>query len=437
VGNGDRRTATYDCLKHLIFDDPTLQTGLDDFGTLGDSYLSDETLYRGDKGNICPLSKGNPYGGNYRKCSRRCGCPDKQGWSDLRPDEVCWTYRKGRRAGKEEIAPYHQTSISDWPRVAAPGAVGRTDTVNISPRVYPIRLEPNKTFAGRTENGHIGCKHCKSSRIVKNGKRGDKQLYLCKACGKQFIDNGCFPRMRTSARAISTALEAYFDGLSLSKIVGLLRRAFGITISRVSVWGWIQKYVPLVKALLDRIRVNAVGTWHVDETMVRVKGKNHWFWDGIDHDTRFIIMGLLTRTRTISAAKEFFNGARSQVGNRAPAIIVTDGCGAYRKGVSKNFWGKVQLGECKLIQKQGLRARIGKLSNNLIERFHNTLKDRTKIVRGFGSKKGAFNALSGFVIQYNYLRPHMALHGETPAVTAGIRLPFENGWGDLIQWALS
>ena len=139
----------------------------------------------------------------------------------------------------------------------------------------------------------------------------------------------------------------------------------------------------------------------------------------------------------ISAAKDFFNGARSQVGHRAPAIIVTDGCGAYRKGVSKNFWGKVQLGECKLIQKQGLRARIGKLSNNLIERFHNTLKDRTKIVRGFGSKKGAFNALSGFVIQYNYLRPHMALHGDTPAITAGIRLPIENGWGDLIQWAMN
>lgn len=89
----------------------------------------------------------------------------------------------------------------------------------------------------------------------------------------------------------------------------------------------------------------------------------------------------------------------------APTIIVTDGCSAYRKGATKNFWGKVQLGQCRLIQKQSLRAWIGRLSNNLIERFHNTLKDRTRIVRGFGSKKGAFNALSGFMIQYNNLRP--------------------------------
>jgi len=70
-----------------------------------------------------------------------------------------------------------------------------------------------------------------------------------------------------------------------------------------------------------------------------------------------------------------------------------------------------------------------------IERFHNTLKDRVKTLRGFGSRSGAINALDGFVIQYNFLRRHTALMGRTPAEKAGIRLPIKNGWGDLIQWA--
>ena len=426
----------FDELKNTVFDNPTLQTGLDDFGVPSGSYLSRETLFRGDKGNICPLVEGNPYGGNYRECSRRCGCPDKQGWSDLWPNEICWTYCKGRRAGKKEIAPYHQTLISDWAGVAAPNPVGKPDSMSIKPRVFPIRLEPNKTFAGRTETGHVGCKYCKSNKVVKNGIRDGKQLYKCKACRRQFTDNGCFPGMRTNARAVSVALEAYFDGLSLSKVVGLLRRAFGIIVSRTTIWKWIQKYIPIVKRLVDRIEVSATSSWHVDETVIKIKGKNHWFWDGIDYETRFIVMVLLSRKRTIPIAKEFFQRAKERVGGLAPEVIITDACGVYRKGVAKSFWRKVQLGECRLIQKQGLRARVGKMSNNIIERFHNTLKDRTKTLRGFGSKTGAANALDGFVIQYNFLRQHKTLHGETPAIAAGIRLPIENGWGDLIQWAI-
>lgn len=307
--------------------------------------------------------------------------------------------------------------------------------MSIRPPTNHIKLEPNKTFAGRTETGHVGCKFCKSHQVVKNGKRGEKQLYRCKACGKQFVDNECFPKMRTNARAISVALEAYFDGLSLAKVVNLLKRVYGIVVNRATVWRWIQKYVPKVKVLLGKFTVDATSSWHADETAIKVKGKLHWFWDGIDYDTRFIVMGQLTRRRSTVNAKSFFQGAKKRTGGRAPKVIVTDGCGAYRRGVNKTFWRKVQLGECTLIQKEGLKARIGKLSNNIIERFHNTLKDRVKTLRGFGSRGGASNALDGFVIQYNFLREHTSLNGRTPAEETGLGLPFCNGWGDLIQWA--
>jgi len=75
------------------------------------------------------------------------------------------------------------------------------------------------------------------------------------------------------------------------------------------------------------------------------------------------------------------------------------------------------------------------MSNNIIERFDNTLKDRVKITRGFGFKNGATNALDGFVIQYNFLRNHTTL-GKTPAQATRLDLPIEKSWGDMIQWSI-
>jgi len=186
--------------------------------------------------------------------------------------------------------------------------------VSIKPPVKSIRLAPNKTFAGRTDTGRVGCKFCQSHDVVKWGKNGEKQRYRCKKCGKTFCNDGAFPGMRLNARAVSLSLEMYFDSLSLAKITRFLKRAYGIVVSRVSVWNWIQKFVPMVKKLTSRLVPDAAYSWHVDETAVKVKGDLRWFWDGIDYVTRFIVMGHLSEARIMKDAKIFFKGARKQIG---------------------------------------------------------------------------------------------------------------------------
>jgi transposase-like protein len=41
-------------------------------------------------------------------------------------------------------------------------------------------------------HGHVMnvmiCPHCASPELAKNGHRRGKQCYLCKACGKQFVN---------------------------------------------------------------------------------------------------------------------------------------------------------------------------------------------------------------------------------------------------------
>jgi len=41
----------------------------------------------------------------------------------------------------------------------------------------------------------------------------------------------------------------------------------------------------------------------------------------------------------------------------------------------------------------------------------------------------------GIAIDYDFLRPHLSLDGQTPAQAAKISLPFNDGWGDLMTWA--
>jgi hypothetical protein len=66
-----------------------------------------------------------------------------------------------------------------------------------------------------------------------------------------------------------------------------------------------------------------------------------------------------------------------------------------------------------------------------MERFNGELRDREKIVRGV--KKSDSPLLSGLQIYHNYIRPHMALEGKTPAEVAGIKVEGENKWLTLIQ----
>jgi len=59
------------------------------------------------------------------------------------------------------------------------------------------------------------------------------------------------------------------------------------------------------------------------------------------------------------------------------------------------------------------------------------IRDREKVVRGV--KREDSPLISGLQIYHNYVRPHMALDGKTPAEVAGIKVQGENKWITLIQ----
>lgn len=61
-----------------------------------------------------------------------------------------------------------------------------------------------------------------------------------------------------------------------------------------------------------------------------------------------------------------------------------------------------------------------------------TLKERTKVMRGLKTLESMNAFLQGWIIHYNYFRPHLSLQDRTPAQVAGINFPYRN-WKELIE----
>ena len=92
----------------------------------------------------------------------------------------------------------------------------------------------------------LTCKFCQSPEVVKHGKKGTAQRYLCNSCNHHFVNNGIkFPRMRSNEHIIVTSLNLYFEGLSARKVQKQMNDIYGEELSQTTIWSWVQKYSKL------------------------------------------------------------------------------------------------------------------------------------------------------------------------------------------------
>ncbi len=80
-----------------------------------------------------------------------------------------------------------------------------------------------------------------------------------------------------------------------------------------------------------------------------------------------------------------------------------------------------------IVENAARKARIkARETNNIVEKLHETLKDRLKPLRHLKSEETAKIWLDGWFVYYNFLRPHLSLKGKTHAEACGIDLNIEN-----------
>jgi len=88
--------------------------------------------------------------------------------------------------------------------------------------------------------------------------------------------------MRANPHAITVALDLYFKGVSLRKIVDHLKQFERVNVSYAAVLYWIQKYVALMRGYVDTLRPELSRVFHADETKVMraLKRTDSAFIDG-------------------------------------------------------------------------------------------------------------------------------------------------------------
>jgi transposase-like protein/ribosomal protein L37AE/L43A len=270
-----------------------------------------------------------------------------------------------------------------------------------------------------------GCKFCGSKRIVRYGHSKHIQRWWCKDCQRKFVDNDALPRMKTPIIQVASALSMFYEGMSLHGIRRNFEQTYKSYPSNSTIYYWVVRFTKEAIGKAKDCKPSVGDVWIADETILKIEGKNLWFWDIIDDETRFLLASHISLSRTTRDAKALVERASERAG-KTPKVIITDKLQAYLDGIELAFGA-----DTKHIPRKGLAT---KPDINLIERFHGTLKARTKVMRGLKKRETAKLITDGWLIHYNFFRPHEALGEKTPAEKAGIKFPFRN-WLDVVKGA--
>ncbi len=225
--------------------------------------------------------------------------------------------------------------------------------------------------------------------------------------------------------ALSSGMQLYFTGESLRNVQKFLKLQ-GVSISHVAVMKWINKYTALMTKYLEKIKPNVGDTWRADEIWVKIDGNMKYLFAMMDDETRFWIAQEVAETKYKHDARNLLRMSKELMGKK-PTTFITDGLASYHDAYKREFW-TLKAPRTEHIRHIKLR---GDIHNNKMERMNGEIRDREKTMRGL--KKADTQILKGYQLYHNYIRPHEALNGKTPAEACGIQIKGNNKWKTLIE----
>jgi transposase, IS6 family len=168
-----------------------------------------------------------------------------------------------------------------------------------------------------------------------------------------------------------------------------LKRMFanrGVQVDHTTLSRWIQVYAPeLEKRIRPHLRTSN-GSWRVDETYIRVKGKWVYLYRAVDAAGQTIDF-LLSAKRDAAAAQRFFRKALKQPHTVNPRTITVDKNAAYpiaTKAMKRDgeLWRFAKLRQVKFL-------------NNIVEQDHRRIKRLVRPGLGFKSFVTATQTIAG------------------------------------------
>ncbi len=160
--------------------------------------------------------------------------------------------------------------------------------------------------------------------------------------------------------------------------------------------------------------------------------------NAIDSKTKYVLAHLFVEKRTVMKCVEFlgqikitcykqilekyFQENKKSRNKRKLITFVCDKFENYRSAFNKLFYrvAKLRFGVPIKAKKNGL-----KYNNNHIERYNQEIKDRIKIMRNFGSEKGAEYFLNLKHIIHNFVNPPYAAKRKDSCRSSKYRFRFK------------
>lgn len=180
-----------------------------------------------------------------------------------------------------------------------------------------------------------------------------------------------------------------------------LFRIRGVQVDHATLQRWVFKFSPMIERNAHRRKFKVGDSWRMDETYVRVSGKDRYLYRAVDKSGATVDF-LLTRRRMKGSAQKFLNKVLSN--NPKPRVINIDKSGANTAGIltinKRSIWSTPKV-----------KIRRVKYLNNIIEQDHRAIKRRISITTGFKEFESAQRTLAAIetthMIRKNQIRnPH-------------------------------
>ncbi|MGF1873642.1 IS6 family transposase [Photobacterium indicum] len=162
-----------------------------------------------------------------------------------------------------------------------------------------------------------------------------------------------------------------------------------VQVDHATIHRWVLEYAPQLEAAFRNGKKRAVsGSWRMDETYIKVKGRWFYLYRAVDKfgDT---IDFMLTEKRDEAAARSFFNKAIGQHG--LPEKVVIDKSGSNAAALDTLNWqiwfAGIIGGFIEVLQVKYL--------NNIVEQSHRAVKWKMQTALGFKSIEGAEASIAG------------------------------------------
>ena len=301
----------------------------------------------------------------------------------------------------------------------------------------------------KTEVKNLCCPKCKDKLVKKNGKRktenrgGVIQRYQCKKCNYRFTKDDGFFRMRNNPKKITCAIDLFYRGTSTRKVQEHFQAFYPHNSCNSTIYRWVIKYSSMISNFTDNLKLKTGKEIQVDEMEYHRRQEHKkkgvvkdWFIDSIDCKTRYMVASKYAKRREKVELREVLAKVKYKTEGYV-TIITTDGYTAYENLVKKTWGYNNKEGKYKIIHNKVIASR-GEGFNLFIERLHNSIRERTKIFRGFhGTIESAHAIMKGYEIFYNFIRKHQAINCCPYELATDIKLENPNKWLELINLSKS